>query len=84
VNKASAELESIFTLILVLLALLTVISVALLPSRSSTWVKWAQSIGVALSVGLVLSLVFYVASDRFIRSAEQEQIHRVEEALARE
>lgn len=81
VNKASGELDPTFTLILVFLALLTVMSVALLPASSALWAKWTQTIGVATAVGLVMGLVFYIASDSFTKGAEEEQILRIEEAL---
>ena len=64
-----------------MLALLTILSVALLPATSAAWAKWVQSIGVAAAVGLVMSLVFYIASDSFTREAEEQQVTRVEEAL---
>jgi hypothetical protein len=81
VNKASVELDDVFTGILILLALLTVILVALLPSTSSPWAKWTQTLGVAFAVGLILSLVFYIASDSFTSKEEEQQIERVRQAL---
>jgi hypothetical protein len=81
VNKTAAELDDTFTGILLMLALLTILSVALLPATSAAWAKWVQSIGVAAAVGLVMSLVFYIASDSFTREAEEQQVTRVEEAL---
>ena len=81
VNKASGELDPTFTLILIFLALLTVLSVALLPASTALWAKWTQTIGVATAVGLVMGLVFYIASDSFTKGAEEEQVIRIEEAL---
>lgn len=81
VNKTAAELDDTFTGILLMLALLTILSVALLPATTAPWAKWTQSIGVAAAVGLVMSLVFYIASDSFTREAEEQQVTRVEEAL---
>ena len=81
VSSASGSLDAMTTLICVILALLTVITMALLPAPSRRWIKWVQSLGVAISVGLVMSLVFYIASDAYTRSAEDEQIKRVEQAL---
>ena len=69
------------TLICVILALLTVITMALLPAPSRRWIKWVQSLGVAVSVGIVMSLVFYIASDDYTRKTEDEQIRRVEQTL---
>jgi hypothetical protein len=69
------------TLVCIVLALLTVLTMALLPAPSRRWIKWVQSLGVAISVGLVMSLVFYIASDDYTRKAEDEQIKRVEQAL---
>jgi hypothetical protein len=54
---------------------------ALLPAPSRRWIKWVQSLGVAISVGLVMSLVFYIASDDYTRTAEDDQIKRVEMAM---
>ena len=70
------------TLVCIILALLTVLTMALLPAPSRRWIKWVQSLGVAISVGLVMSLVFYIASDDYTRKVEDEQIKRVEQALA--
>jgi hypothetical protein len=36
-----------------------------------------QSLGVAIAVGLVMSLVFYIASDSYTRSAEDIQFERI-------
>ena len=69
------------TLVCVVLALLTVLTMALLPAPSRRWIKWVQSLGVAISVGLVMSLVFYIASDDYTRTAEDDQIKRVEMAM---
>jgi len=81
VSSAAGSLDAMTTLICVILALLTVLTMALLPAPSRRWIKWVQSIGVAVAVGLVMSLVFYIASDAYTRSAEDEQIKRVEQAL---
>lgn len=75
------ELDNTFTVILILLALLTVVSVALLLSTSNPWAKWTQTLGLALAVGLMLSLVFYIASDSFTSKGEEQQIERVRQAL---
>ena len=81
VNSASGSLDSMTTLICVVLALLTVLTIALLPEPSRRWIKWVQSLGVAISVGLVMSLVFCIASDHYTRSAEDDQIKRIEMAM---
>jgi hypothetical protein len=83
VNKSNAELDTTFTFILIFLALLTVLSVALLPSTTLAWAKWTQSLGTATAVGLVMSLVFYIASDSFTKEAEEQQVIRIEQALAK-
>jgi hypothetical protein len=82
VNTPPTQLDEIMTGVLIVLALLTVISVALLPSTTSAWAKWAQTLGVSVTVGLTLSLVFYISSDAFTRDAEDQQIARVQQALA--
>ena len=84
VSRASGSLNGMTTLICVILALLTVLSVALLTAPSRRWIKWVQSMGVAVAVGLVMSLVFYIASDDYTRKAEDDLIKRVEQALALE
>ena len=80
-NSASGSLDGMTTLVCIVLALLTVLTMALLPTPSRRWIKWMQSVGVAVAVGLVMSLVFYIASDDYTRKAEDEQIKRVEQAL---
>jgi len=80
VNKTGAELDDTFTTLLLLLALLTILSVSLLPSTTRAWAKWVQTLGTAATVGLVMGLVFYIASDSFTREAEEEQVLRIEEA----
>jgi hypothetical protein len=80
-NGASGSLDAMTTLVCIVLALLTVLTMALLPAPSRRWIKWMQSVGVAVAVGLVMSLVFYIASDDFTRKAESEQIRRVEQTL---
>ena len=82
VSSASGSLDGMTTLVCIVLALLTVLTMALLPVPSRRWIKWVQSLGVAISVGLVMSLVFYIASDDYTRKVEDEQIKRVEQALA--
>ena len=82
VGRASGSLDGITTLVCVVLALLTVLTMALLPAPSRRWIKWVQSLGVAVSVGLVMSLVFYIASDDYTRTVEDEQIRRVESILS--
>ena len=84
VNSASGSLDGMTTLVCIILALLTVLTMALLPAPSRRWIKWVQSMGVAVAVGLVMSLVFYIASDDYTRKAEDELIKRVEQALALE
>ena len=81
VSSASGSLDGMTTLVCIILALLTVLTMALLPAPSRRWIKWVQSLGVAVSVGLVMSLVFYIASDDYTRKAEDEQIRRVEQTL---
>jgi hypothetical protein len=81
VNRASGSLDGMTTMVCVLLALLTVVSMALLPTPSRRWIKWVQSVGVAVTVGLVMSLVFYIASDNFSADAKDEQIRQVEAVL---
>ncbi len=81
VSSASGSLDGMTTLVCIILALLTVLTMALLPAPSRRWIKWVQSLGVAVAVGLVMSLVFYIASDAYTRNAEDEQIRRVEQAL---
>jgi amino acid transporter len=81
VSGASGILDGMTTLVCIILAILTVLTMALLPAPSRRWIKWVQSLGVAVSVGLVMSLVFYIASDDYTRKAEDEQIRRVEQTL---
>ena len=81
VNKPLAQLDEMITGILICLALLTVLAVAVLPSTTTAWAKWAQTIGVATTVGLVMSLVFYIASQSFTRQAEDDKIIRVQQAM---
>lgn len=84
VNSASGSLDGMTTMVCIILALLTVLTMALLPVPSRRWIKWVQSMGVAVAVGLVMSLVFYIASDDYTRKAEDDLIKRVEQALALE
>ena len=82
VNTPAAALDGPITGVLLALALLTVVLVALLPATSTAWAKWVQSLGVAVAVGLTLSLVFYLSSDSFTRDGVDQQITRVQQALA--
>ena len=77
VDLPSGTLDGVTTIVCVVLALITATVMALLPAPRR-WVKWVQSMGVAVSVGLVLSLVFYIASDAYPESAEDKQIRRIE------
>lgn len=79
VSRASGSLNGMTTLICVILALLTVLSMALLPAPNRRWVKWVQSLGVATAVGLVMSLVFYMSSDAYSQKVEHEQIDLLEQ-----
>ncbi len=81
VDSAAGTLDAITTLVCILLALLAVLTMALLPAPSRRWIKWVQSLGVAVAVGLVMSLVFYIASDAYTSKAEDQQIRRVEMAM---
>ena len=81
VDSASGTLDGMTTLVCVMLALLTVLAMSLLPPPSHAWIKWVQSIGVALAVGIVISLVFFIASDSYTNKAEDEQFVRVEKSL---
>ncbi|MEI6742665.1 MAG: hypothetical protein WCL35_02780 [bacterium] len=81
VSSASGSLDAMTTIVVIVLALLTVLTMALLPAPSRRWIKWVQSLGVAVAVGLVMSLVFYIASDAYTSKAEDQQIKRVEVAL---
>jgi hypothetical protein len=77
VDTPPGSLDSVTTAVCVVLALLTAIAMALLPAPRR-WVKWVQSLGVAVAVGLVMSLVFYIASDTYTKEAEDQQIQRIE------
>lgn len=79
VSRASGSLDGITTLICIILALLTVLSVALLTSPSRRWIKWVQTLGVATAVGLVMTLVFYMSSDAYSQKVEHEQIDLLEQ-----
>ena len=78
VDTPSGSLDETTTVICIILALITAIVMALLPAPRR-WVKWVQSLGVALAVGMVMSLVFYIASDAYTKTAEDQQIKRVEQ-----
>lgn len=77
VDTPPGSLDAVTTAVCVVLALLTAVAMALLPAPRR-WVKWVQSLGVAVAVGLVMSLVFYIASDTYTKEAEDQQIQRVE------
>jgi hypothetical protein len=79
VSRASGSLDGVTTLICLILALLTVLSVALLTAPSRRWIKWAQTLGVATAVGLVMTLVFYMSSDAYSQKVEHEQIDLLEQ-----
>jgi predicted exporter len=79
VSRASGSLNGMTTLICIILALLTVLSMALLPAPSRRWVKWVQAFGVATAVGLVMALVFYISSDAYSQEVEHEQIDLLEQ-----
>jgi hypothetical protein len=83
VNTPTTQLDSVMAGVLIILALLTIVSVALLPASTTAWTKWAQTMGVAVTVGIAMFLVFYVSSDAYTRDAEDDQIVRVQQALAR-
>ncbi len=51
VNHAPLELDVIFAGILVVLGLLTVLCVLLMPATSAPWLKYAQSLSVAVASG---------------------------------
>ena len=76
VDTPAGTLDGIITVICVILALITAAVMALLPAPRR-WVKWVQTLGVAVAVGLVMSLVFYIASDGYTKAAEDIQIARV-------
>lgn len=66
VDTPSGTLDETTTVVCIVLALITATVMALLPAPRR-WVKWVQSLGVAVAVGLVMSLVFYIASDAYTR-----------------
>jgi len=78
VDQPSGSLDETTTVVCVVLALITATVMALLPAPRR-WVKWVQSLGVAVAVGLVMSLVFYIASDSYTETAEDQQIKRIEQ-----
>ena len=78
VDLPSGTLDGTTTVVCVVLGLITAMVMALLPAPRR-WVKWVQSFGVAVSVGLVMSLVFHIASDAYTESAEDQQIRRIEQ-----
>ena len=78
VDTPAGSLDTMTTDICVLLALITAAVMALLPAPRR-WVKWVQTLGVAIAVGLVMSLVFYIASDAYTKKAEDQQIARVKQ-----
>lgn len=77
VSTSAPEIGDVFTIVIVVLGMLTVLSVAILPCGSSRKSKWIQTLSVALATGLLLSLAFYVSSAAFIRNAEAAQIDRI-------
>ncbi len=81
VNHAPLELDVIFTGILLVLGLLTVLCVLLMPSTSAPWLKYAQSLSVAVPVGLMLGLILYVASNSFTALPEERQLARMEAVI---
>jgi hypothetical protein len=80
VDTPPGTLDGVTTVVCVLLALLTAIVMALLPAPRR-WVRWAQALGVAVAVGLVMSLVFYIASDAYTLDSENIQMARVAAAV---
>ena len=82
VNKPSGQLDGIMISVLTVLAFFTIVSFALLPSMASPWSKWMQALGTATTVGLGMFLVFYISCDSFAQDAEDQQITRVQEAVA--
>lgn len=84
VNHAPLELDGIFTGILSMLGLLTVLCVLLMPATSAPWLKYAQSLSVAVAVGLMLGLILYVASNSFTALPEEHQLARMVAVIAAE
>ena len=84
VNHAPLELDVIFTGILLVLGLLTVLCVLLMPATSALWLKYAQSLSVAVAVGLMLGLILYVASNSFTALPEEHQLARIEAVIKAE
>ena len=84
VNHAPLELDVIFTGILLVLGLLTVLCVLLMPATSALWLKYAQSLSVAVAVGLMLGLILYVASNSFTALPEERQLARIEAVIKAE
>ena len=84
VNHAPLELDVIFAGILVVLGLLTVLCVLLMPATSAPWLKYAQSLSVAVPVGLMLGLILYVASNSFTALPEERQLARIEAVIKAE
>jgi len=83
VNSGGAHLDVIFVAIMALLGLMTVILVSLLPATSSKKSKWVQSLSVAITTGLIMSMVFYISSVGYSHRAEQGQIERILELFNR-
>jgi hypothetical protein len=81
VNTPTTQLDGVMTAVLLFLALLTLVSVALLPSSGSVFAKWAQTMGVAVTIGVAMFLVFYISSRAYTQTAEDEQIVRVREVM---
>lgn len=84
VNHAPLELDGIFVGILLVLGLLTVLCVLLMPATSAPWLKYAQSLSVAVPVGLMLGLILYVASNSFTALPEEHQLARIEAVIKAE
>ena len=83
VNSGGAHLDVIFVAIMALLGLMTVILVSLLPTTSSKKSKWVQSLSVAITTGLIMSMVFYISSVGYSHRAEQGQIERILELFSK-
>ena len=83
VNSGGAHLDVIFVAIMALLGLMTVILVSLLPATSSEKSKWVQSLSVAITTGLIMSMVFYISSVGYSHRAEQGQIERILELFSK-
>ena len=83
-NHAPLELDEIFAGLLLVLGLLTVLCVLLMPATSALWLKYAQSLSVAVAVGLMLGLILYVATNSFTALPEERQLARIEAVIKAE